>query len=160
MFLLSPHAEIVVGLHVQEEFERIRFKFAIMFKNVMEELTKGVELDTIKELFGFWDPDLKTELDAVQTMKALIAIVRDNCSFTNYSILTELAQELKNNSALSEIKAYTKERDEYYGRVLAEDFAKVAMEKAESVPSGHIEVTTIPYSTVNVTSSNQSTWAW
>ena len=78
----------------------------------------------------------------VQSMEALIDIVHDYCSFTNYSILRGLARELKNDSALSKIRAYTERRDEYYRRVLAEDFAKVAMDRVKSVPSGHIEVTT------------------
>ena len=108
----------------------------------MHELTKDVELDTIKELLENWNLDLTAELADVQTMKALIKIIRYNCSFTNYSILTELAEKFKNNSALSKIDAYTEKRDDYYKKVLAEDFAKIAMEKAEAMPNGHIEVTT------------------
>ena len=120
----------------------MRFKFACMFEKVMQELTDAVKLDTIKKLLSLWNRDLKDELAAVQTVDRLSEIIRDNCSFTNYSILRELAHKLKNDSALSQIEAYTKKRDEYYGRVLAEDFAKVAMEQAQLVPSGHIEVTT------------------
>ena len=142
MLLLLPHAAIPVGPHVQDEFERMRLKFGDMFGEVMQELTKDVELDSIKELLENWNLDLTAELADVQTMKALIKIIRCNCSFTNYSILTELAEKFKNDSALSKIKAYTEKRDDYYKRVLAEEFAKVAMEKAEAVPSGHIEVTT------------------
>ena len=113
-----------------------------MFRDVMCELTETVELNTIKDLLRNWNRDLKTELADVQAMNELSEIIRDNCSFTNYSILRGLAQQLNNDSTLSKIKAYTEKRDNYYKRVLAEDFAKVAMEKAEAVPSGHIEVTT------------------
>ena len=140
MFLLAPHAEIDVGPHVQEEFDRIRFKFGVMLLEVMEELTKAAEMDTIKRLLGLCNRDLKAELDTVQTTEALIETVRDYCSFTNYSIVTALAEHLNSESALSKIKEYTEKRNEYYGSVLAEDFAKVAMKQAESVPSGHIKV--------------------
>ena len=116
------------------------FKFGAMFGEVMQELTIAVKLDRIKELLGFWNPDLKTELATVQKVEALIKIIRDNCSFTNYSILTKLAQQLHNDSALTKIKAYTEKRNEYYGRVLAKDFARVTRKQAQFVPSGHIMV--------------------
>ena len=140
MFLLLPHAEVDVGPHVQEEFERMRFRFGVMLLEVMEELTKAAELDAIKKVLRLWNRDLKTKLDTVKTTEALIEIVRDNCSFTNYSIVTELAEHLNSDSALRKIKAYTEKRDEYYERVRAEEFAKVVMKRAESVSSGHIEV--------------------
>ena len=131
---------IAVGPHVQEDFELMRSRFAGMFSEVMRELTTAEELDEIKRHLRLWNPDLTAKLAAVQTVDDLIDIVRDNCSFTNYSILTVLADHFINHAALDMIRAYTEQRDEYYRRVLAEDFAKVALRQAQSLPSGHITV--------------------
>ena len=131
---------VTVGRHVQEEFELMQSRFATMFSKVMEELTTAVELDLIKRHLRFSYRDLKAELASAQTVEALIEVIRDNCSFTNYSILTALARHFKNQTALNEIEAYTEERNKYYRRVLAEDFAKVAMRQAKSIPNGHITV--------------------
>ena len=105
MFLLSPHVEIDVGQHVQEEFDRMRGKFVVMLSEVMEELIKPAKMDTIKRFLRLFDPTLEAKLDTVQTVEALTEIVRDNCSFTNCSILTVLAEHLKSDSALLKIEA-------------------------------------------------------
>ena len=136
----SLTSAIIVGPHVQDDFETMRFKFAGMFSEVMEELTTAVEMDRVKKHLSLWNRDLKDKLAAVQIVEALIDVIRDNCSFTNYSILTALARRFKNQAALNKIEAYTEERNKYYKRVLAEDFAKVVLLQAESIPNGHIKV--------------------
>ena len=138
--IFSFTSAIPVGPHVQDDFDMMRFKFTAMFIEVIEELTTNVELERITKYLWLWNRDLRPELASVQTVGALSDVIRDYCSFTNYSILTALARYFKNRSALNKIKAYTEERDEYYQRVLAEDFARAAMQQAESIPNGHITV--------------------
>lgn len=125
---------------VQKDFESICSQFATMFKDVFNDLTSLVEIDEIKNHVAMAYRDLKLSICGVKTKDELYEVLRDNCSFTNYTILIILAEKFKSEKSLSEIALFTKKRDEYYNTVLAQDFAKIALEVTKKQQDGRVQV--------------------
>lgn len=130
--ILNTGFIINVGKHVQKEFYHMCSQFADMFKAVMKDLTANVGVDEIKDHIGIAFRDLKPLLSEVETEDQLIEVLRDECNFSNYTILTVLAEKYKRKDSLNSIADYTKKRDEYYTEVLAQDFAKLAIKQSQN----------------------------
>lgn len=81
-----------------------------------------------------WSADVK----AVQDKEDLIALLRQYCNLSNFDLLQSLAHYFNLVKTTEELADFTKERDDFYKRILAVDFAEII--KDHKTISSHREV--------------------
>lgn len=107
-------------------------KFAGFFVRVVQAVLVDNPIDAVKKFLVSFEPGAKEELEAVNSDYDLIAYLRERCHLSNFEVFLELLlQHLKLEIFKNEINTFTKERDNFYERILAEDFAKQAIKDHE-----------------------------
>ena len=73
--------------------------------------------------------EMRSEIETVTSMDELRNFLLTKSSFTDYTILEDLADFLQLADAQKFLNEYTTFRDRMYGKILAEDFAVVAIDE-------------------------------
>lgn len=76
---------------------------------------------------------------AVQNKEDLIILLRQYCNLSNFDLLQSLADYFNLVQTTKELEDFTKERDDFYKRILAVDFAQQAIKDHKTI-SSHREV--------------------
>ena len=68
------------------------------------------------------------QIKEIQDGPTLMQFLRKYCYFSNFEMLTFLVEKLNLKDSIKKLKSFTDERNSFYSRILAEDFAKEAIE--------------------------------
>ena len=102
-------------------------------------------LDEVKSCLSLIRPeaDWKREVDAVTDETSLTQLLQRYCFLSNLSLLKYIIEKLDLKESKSRIDQLAKERDAFYSKVLAEDFAAAGIEDHIIIKGDHVEVSFI-----------------
>ena len=73
--------------------------------------------------------EMRSEIEAITSMDELRSFLVRKSSFTDYTMMEDLAKFLQLSDAQMFLNEYTTFRDRMYGKILAEDFAVAAIDE-------------------------------
>ena len=117
-----------VPFRVKRNFDILRGRFATMFVRTYA-IMQNCSLREMKDYLFAGFREMRSEIEPVNSMDELKSILLKRCSFTDYTILEDLADHLQLADAQKLLSDYTKFRDWMYGKILAEDFPVAAIDE-------------------------------
>lgn len=116
---------------LREVYSEMNGKFVGILREAIKEIVEKSLLETVKlHLLGI-DSDneiREREVERVNSGRALMLLLRKHCFLSEFGVLINLAKDLHLESSIKKLEELKKERDNLYERILAEDFAKQAIE--------------------------------
>ena len=112
-------------------FDSMRMKFGFLLNKVCKSLSsKPLAIQDLKDQIVFSFCDLEGPIDSCLSVADVMRVLRksDYCSFANCSIVDSLVQQFELQDVESDLVRYYNERDEYYKKILLEDFVLEAQE--------------------------------
>lgn len=116
---------------LREVYSELNGKFVGILRDAIKEIVEKSLLETVKlHLLGI-DSDNESrenEVERVSCRGTLMLLLRKHCFLSEFGILINLAKDLHLESSIMKLEELMKERDNLYEKILAEDFAKQAIE--------------------------------
>ena len=88
---------------------------------------KTTSLEEMKIYLFAGFKEMRNEIETIKSMDEMRNLLLRKSSFTDYTIMEDLANHLQLADALKLLSDYTEFRDRMYGKILAEDFAVAAI---------------------------------
>lgn len=127
---------------LREVYSELNGKFVGILGDAIEEIGKKSLLETVKlRLLGIDsnNKSRKKEVERVHCDTTLMLLLRKHCFLSEFGVLLNLAKDLNLESSKKKLEELKEERDDLYERILAEDFAKQAIEDHKEM-KGHGKV--------------------
>ena len=115
-----------VPFRVKRNFDILRGRYGGTFIRVFN-LMKMCNLEEMKDYLFAGFKELRSEIEMIKCVDELKSFLLRQSSFTDYTIMEDLAEFLQLADAQKFLNEYTTFRDRMYGQILAEDFAVVAL---------------------------------
>ena len=104
-------------------------EFANILKRFVNQVFKETEnLYHIQVSLVGINPSNEKEINEVHSQTGLVVVLRKYCSLSKFQILISLAKDLKMADIKMDLFQLEKKRNELYKEILAEDFARSAIE--------------------------------
>ena len=90
---------------------------------------KTCNLEEVKDYLFAGFKEMRGEIDTIKSVDDLKRLLMRRSSFTDYTIMEDLAEFLQLADAQRFLSEYTTFRDRMYNKILAEDFAIAAIDE-------------------------------
>ena len=117
-----------VPFRVKRNFDILRGRFGGVFIRTFN-LVKTCNLEQIKDYLFAGFKETRNEIETIRSVDELKSLLLKKSSFTDYTIMEDLAEFLQLADAQKYLSEYTTFRDRMYGKILAEDFAVGAIDE-------------------------------
>ena len=117
-----------VPFRVKRNFDILRGRYGGTFIRAFS-LIKTCDLEQMKVYLFAGFKEMRNQIETITTMDELRSFLLRKSSFTDYTIMEDLAEFLQLDDAQKFLSEYTTFRDRMYGKILAEDFAVAALDE-------------------------------
>ncbi|XP_019861886.1 PREDICTED: uncharacterized protein LOC109590401 [Amphimedon queenslandica] len=140
-------AERIPGiLKSRGEYPAMTGKFHSLLLDAVKEALTTKSIDDVKGCLLDLEAaaaDWASEVDAVTDETSLEELLQRYCFLSNLSLLKCIAEKLDLKESKSRIDQLAEERDAFYSKVLAGDFADAKMVDHEIIKEHHVEMTVV-----------------
>ena len=127
-FLFISVVRKEVPFRVKRNFDILRGRFGGVFIKTFN-LMKTCSLEEMRDYLFAGFKEMRSEIKMIASMDELKYFLLEKSSFTDYTIMEDLAEYLRLVDAQKYLSEYTTFRDRMYGSILAEDFAVAAIDE-------------------------------
>ena len=117
-----------VPFRVKRNFDILRGRYGGTFIRVFN-LMKTSNFEEMKDYLFAGFKEMRSEIEMIACVDELKSFLLKKSSFTDYTIMEDLAEFLQLADAQKFLNEYTAFRDRMYGKILAEDFAIAALDE-------------------------------
>ena len=117
-----------VPFRVKRNFDILRGRFGAIFLRTFK-IMEACNWREMKDYLFAGFKEMRNELETIKSMDELKDLLLKKSSFTDYTIMEDLADYLQLADAQKILSEYAQFRDRMYGKILAEDFAVAAIDE-------------------------------
>ena len=117
-----------VPFSVKRNFDILRGRYGGTFIRVFD-LIKTCNLEAVKDYLFVGFKEMRGEIETIKSVDDLKGLLVRRSSFTDYTIMEDLAEFLQLADAQKFLSEYSTFRDKMYDKILAEDFAVAAIDE-------------------------------